>query len=55
MRLLNPKLSKSVELVWLCFFYLDLLQNDAIVKSRCMHYIFFEGESLNSTMSVSYL
>ena len=25
------------------FFYLDPLQNNAIVTSRCMHYIFFRG------------
>ena len=26
-----------------CFFYLDPLQNDAIVMSRCMHFIFCRG------------
>ena len=33
-------------LVCLCFFYLDLLQNDAIVTSRCMHYIFCRGREV---------
>ena len=34
--------------------FLDLLQNDAIMTSRCMHFI-VEGESLKSTTRVSYL
>ena len=29
-----------------CFFYLDLLQNDAIVPSQSMHYIFCRGREL---------
>ena len=39
--------------VYLCFFYLDPLQNDAIMTSQCMQYIFWE--ILNSMMRVSYL
>ena len=34
----NPNCSMFV-----LFFYLDLLQNDAMVTSQCMHYIFCQG------------
>ena len=30
-------------------FYLDLLQNDAIVTSQCKHFIFCRGRDLNLT------
>ena len=33
----------STLVVCLCFFYLDPIQNDTIVTSRCMHYIFCRG------------
>ena len=30
-------------------FYLDLIQNDTIVTSRCMHFIFCQGRELKLT------
>ena len=41
---LEPWRIPSEEVVYLCFFYLDLLQNDAIVTSWCMFK--FYGESV---------
>ena len=37
---LNNKVVYSLPVVCFCFFYLDPLQNDSIMTSRCMQYVF---------------
>ena len=39
----------NIEVVCLCFFLLRPLQNQAIVTSQCMHYIFCRGRKVKHT------
>ena len=42
-------INNNLRVVCSCFFYLDPLQNDAIMTSQCMHFNFCRGREVKIT------